>query len=350
MNEAPPEKPLSAAAPVRRKVGLQLGVGLATVLGMLLLFYLLLHNGVRQVAQVLQVAGWGLLWLIPFHIFPLTVDATAWRVILHEHRRATLPFLFWNGAVRDAINSLLPVARVGGEVASIRLLMARGIPGSVAAASMIVEITLALAMQLLFTLLGLIILLYYLRDSAASRVVLVGLLIGVPLLVVFFFMQQRVGMFQLLERGLTALTGRKVLSLAGEPARLDEAVRHLYGQRRALILSSAWQFATMIASAAEVWFALWLLGHPVGPAGAILLESLAQAIQSASFLIPASLGVQEGGFILFGAALGLSPSVALALSLARRVRQVGFGLPALLSWQWVEGRKLHRYVKGRLKD
>jgi hypothetical protein len=34
--------------------------------------------------------------------------------------------------------------------------------------------------------------------------------------------------------------------------------------------------------------------------------------------------------------VGVSPQLALALSLARRVRQIGLGIPALLSWYWVE--------------
>jgi hypothetical protein len=37
---------------------------------------------------------------------------------------------------------------------------------------------------------------------------------------------------------------------------------------------------------------------------------------------------------------GLSPEVALALSLVRRVRQLLVGVPALVAWQYYEGRRI----------
>ncbi|MHB1241467.1 MAG: hypothetical protein ACYC18_13350, partial [Gammaproteobacteria bacterium] len=82
---------------------------------------------------------------------------------------------------------------------------------------------------------------------------------------------------------------------------------------------------------------------------AILLESLAQAVQSASFIVPAGIGIQEGTFVLFGAATGLTAEVSLALSLARRLRQVGFGIPMLLSWQWMESSRLRGYARALYK-
>jgi hypothetical protein len=38
--------------------------------------------------------------------------------------------------------------------------------------------------------------------------------------------------------------------------------------------------------------------------------------------------------------VGLSPQVGIALALAKRLRELVFGLPVLASWQWVEGRRL----------
>jgi len=57
-------------------------------------------------------------------------------------------------------------------------------------------------------------------------------------------------------------------------------------------------------------------------------------------MVPGALGVQEGGFLLFGSLLGLGPEVALALALARRVRDLVVFVPALVTWQLSEGRRL----------
>ena len=314
------------------------------LIGIAILIALVARSGLPEILRDLATAGWALLWVIPARLLSLSLDAAAWKTLLRDKPRATVPWLTWVAAVRDSVNNLLPVARVGGEVAGVRLVMSRGIPGALAAATVIVEISLTLVIQVAFTLLGLALLLYYLRDHEAARVVFVGLLLSLPAVAVFIVLQYRVGLFELLERGLQALTGRSVLSLAGDPGRLDRTVKELYRRPRPILFALLWQCLVMIGTAAELWFALWLLGHPITPMAAIMLESLTQALQSVSFLVPAGIGIQEGGFVLFGAATGLTPEVALALSFARRVRDLGVGLPVLLSWQWVEGRNLGRLL------
>ena len=64
---------------------------------------------------------------------------------------------------------------------------------------------------------------------------------------------------------------------------------------------------------------------PVSWSDALVLESLGQAIRGAAFAIPGSLGVQEGGYLLLAPLAGLPPEAALALSLAKRAREVLLG-------------------------
>ena len=84
--------------------------------------------------------------------------------------------------------------------------------------------------------------------------------------------------------------------------------------------------------------ALRLLTHPVTFDVAVALESLTIAARSVFFIAPAGLGVQEAGLVGFGSLYGLSGEVAIALSLAKRAREVLFGLPALAAWQCLRGR------------
>ncbi|MDQ2694335.1 MAG: TIGR00374 family protein, partial [Pseudomonadota bacterium] len=100
------------------------------------------------------------------------------------------------------------------------------------------------------------------------------------------------------------------------------------------------QLLAWLLGAGEVWLGLYFLGYPVGLLEAVLLESLGQAVRSAAFAVPGALGVQEGGYMLLGGVLGLSPEAGLALSLVRRVRELLLGIPALLAWQAAEGRWL----------
>ena len=80
----------------------------------------------------------------------------------------------------------------------------------------------------------------------------------------------------------------------------------------------------------EVWLALRFLGNPVGWIDALLLESVGQAIRGAAFMIPGSLGAQEGGYLLIAPLVGLPPEAGLALSLAKRARELALGLPGRL--------------------
>jgi uncharacterized membrane protein YbhN (UPF0104 family) len=100
------------------------------------------------------------------------------------------------------------------------------------------------------------------------------------------------------------------------------------------------QFLALLMGAFEVWFALRLFAHPVGIGTALILESMNQAMRHLAFMVPAGLGVQEATLVLFGSALGISSELALAVSMAKRLREVLCGVPALLSWQWLEGRRL----------
>jgi uncharacterized membrane protein YbhN (UPF0104 family) len=96
----------------------------------------------------------------------------------------------------------------------------------------------------------------------------------------------------------------------------------------------------LISASLEIWWALRLFGHPVSAPAAVMLEGLTQAVRHLAFIVPAGLGVQEAALVLFGHTLGVSTELALAVSAVKRMREVLCGLPPLLSWQWLEARKI----------
>jgi predicted RecA/RadA family phage recombinase len=72
-----------------------------------------------------------------------------------------------------------------------------------------------------------------------------------------------------------------------------------------------------------------------------------QAFRHVAFVVPASLGVQETVLVVFGHILGVGPETAIAVSLVKRLREVVYGIPSLVSWQWMEGRRLRAPVQYR---
>jgi len=79
---------------------------------------------------------------------------------------------------------------------------------------------------------------------------------------------------------------------------------------------------------------------PASFVSALILQSTAFTIRAAAFAVPGALGVQEGGYIFVGSLLGIPGDSAFALSLIARLRELSLGIPGLITWQLIEGRRL----------
>ncbi|HEY1609012.1 MAG TPA: lysylphosphatidylglycerol synthase domain-containing protein, partial [Paraburkholderia sp.] len=163
-----------------------------------------------------------------------------------------------------------------------------------------------------------------------------GLAAAVPLLLLFALVQHA-RPFERMARLLNHVTGGKVYGLVGTSARIDQSVKLIWRQSDVVLpYLFVWQPIQCIATAFEIWLALYFLGARVSVVDAFILEVLIQLLSSIAFLVPAGIGVQEGGFVLVGGLIGLDPSTSLALAGARRIRDLVIYLPGLLMWQIAE--------------
>jgi putative membrane protein len=318
---------------------LKIVIRAALILGLGAMILLIAQEGARAILSLLSRAGWVLFLLVPLHALPLLLDVLGWRVLIAG--RSRLCALFFIACIREAVNRLLPLGSVGGELVGIRLLAQQGLDGTMAAASVIVELAVTLATQYLFVVLGVVCLLRLTDAMRLSGGLLVGLCASLLLLALFIALLRNGAIFGRLERVAERLLrlNAPASSVLWQGARLDAAIRELFAAHGRLARTLFWQFAGLVVGCAETWLALRWLGHPVGLAAALALESLTQAARHLFFLVPAGLGVQEAGLIGVGHLLGIGTDVAIALSLAKRMREILFGLPALVAWQWIEGRR-----------
>lgn len=307
------------------------------LIGLALLVALGIHADIVAMARTLRAAGAGLLLLPPWRLLFFLLYALGWRVLLRNPpQRLGLGYLLWATAVREAGDRLLPLPSVGGSLIGIRVLRWRGVSGALAAASIITEILLTLIASWLFTGIGLYLLLAgrALPGSAARTVLLFALAVAIPLIT---FLTLRSGsVFSRLERWLRPW----LAGFAGDAAvRLDQELGVMLRQTGRLAFAQNLQLIALLSGSLEVWLALRLFDHAVGLRDAIILESLTQAARTVAFMVPAGLGVQEAVLVVLGHALGIGPELALAVSMAKRIREVICGVPALLSWQYLEGRR-----------
>ena len=101
--------------------------------------------------------------------------------------------------------------------------------------------------------------------------------------------------------------------------------------------STAWVLGSI-----EIVAVLALVGHPIGWASALVVESLAQAMRIAGFILPGALGVQEGAIIAAAALVGVPPPLALVIALVRRARELAISLLGLAAWAEAERRELRQ--------
>ena len=309
----------------------------ATVLlsvGVLLFIGVLASQGLPAILATLSVAGWGLLLVALFHVLPLVLDAVAIRVLFRAGETA--------GALRDALltrwagesaNSLMPGGQIGGPVLMARHLAQRGMLMPDAAAAITISTTMQTFGQIAFAIFGVVLLgaqtghisEHALRTSSLVASAVLAVQVG------GFYLMQRRGLFSKVTRAASRFSRKRDWAqLVSQAESIDLAVQSTYRRGGAVLASFVLSLIGWVVGTGEVFLILELLGHPVSWVNALLLESLGQAIRGAAFAIPGALGVQEGGYLLLAPLAGLSPETALALSLAKRAREILLGLPGLL--------------------
>lgn len=309
---------------------------LALGLGAAVAIYLYAISDVSKVLSALVLAGWGILAVLAAHV-PSTVAATAgWRAMIPAGAPPVTRLLLFRW-IKEAVNSLLPVAQLGGDVVRTRLLIKAGIEPRTAIAGSVVDVAVGTACLFAYLLLGLGFLLLEPHKglTTASALRAMALAAAVALAAAF---APRLGLIRLVDRIITRVGRRAATAEGQDDAGLHDVIVELYRRRGALWSCTAWHLAAWGLGAVEAFVTLTILHIRPTWAEAFLVDSLGQGFRAAGFLIPGALGVQEGGFIVVFAMFGVPAEQALAFSTIRRLREVALGLPGLVAWAGVESR------------
>jgi putative membrane protein len=274
----------------------------------------------------------------------VSIAGVGWWLLFPDKTRPQLGTCVVVRFIREAANVLLPVAQVGGDVIGAGLLTVYAVPGALAAASVIVDILVQAATQLLFAIVGLIVLIGLGVDATVARIAAIGVGVATVGLAGFYWVQRRGGQ-RFLQGAIGRLTGDRRWRVLGT---IDAVYQHLttiYAARSDLAASIVVHMAGWVAGVAEVLIVFACMGHPISIAEALVIESLVHAVRGAAFAIPGALGAQEGGLVLLCAIFGIPPEQAIALSLVKRAADLVLGVPGLVGWQMLEfGRLMPKYA------
>jgi uncharacterized membrane protein YbhN (UPF0104 family) len=253
----------------------------------------------------------------------------------------------------EAVSLATPTLSVGGDPLKAYLLRDR-LPLVAGVASVIADKTTVVSGQVLFLLLGLVAAHLVVPPPGRVLPVMTGLLVVEVLAVGGFALVQASGALggggRLLGRlgrrfgpRFGMLDGGRLAQGLGD---LDRALAELYRRRKRRLAASAGVHAVAGATGGlEIWLVLSLLGTPPPLGIALIVEAFASGVKFASFMVPASLGALEGGYVVFFEAFGMGATAGLSYVLVRRLREIAWAVVGFLVLG-VRGRAAMRVPTG----
>lgn len=313
-------------------------IGLA--IGLAIFVAVMATHDLARVFGALAGAGWQLAWVLIWRILSIGASAAGWRQLFPQPARPGYLLLVLGRWIAESINHLLPALQVGGDVVRARLAYLSGrhrglaLPGTLAAAVQVIDISCALTAQVVLVTIGFLQLRQ--RHGLTWPPTLFGIAITILPLLLLLVVQRRDML-----RGTAGILGkaglRRFLHAIDETSEtLADCFRRLYARRAALARAAAWHLGAGLLRVGETWSAFWVFGHPISLSDAFLIDVMTGAVRSLAFFIPGALGAQESGILLICSVVGVDPSLALALALAKRARDIILGLPGLASWLLAE--------------
>ncbi len=307
-------------------------------LGLALALYLLTYVGFGAVFSAAVAVGWGgfaILCLCSLALFLLL--GLAWYVLVPPSAGAGVWVFVRARMVRDSAAEVLPFSQLGGLALGVRAAMLQGVSAPLASASTIVDVTTEMLAQIAYFALGVAILGAHLPRTSLVASVMRASLVGLALAAVaggLFLVVQRYGLSVTTRIAAAVARGAGVVTAA-----VGASLDLIYRSPGRVALSVLLHLAGWIGNAIAVWIAFWLIGARIDLASVLAIESLVSAARSAGVLVPNALGVQEAAYTLLVPLFGPGAELGLAVSLLKRARDIAIGLPVLLLWQAVEGRR-----------
>ena len=313
-----------------------------TVLGGLVILATLMWFTLHAEDVELLFHNWGVPAVALLHLVAEGGCGYAWCNVVAPPRPGFWAF-FRARWVRASVASLTPLSGIGGALAAIRLLSLAQLPVDIAVPSLVLDSTIEMATQVIFTSLGFAALFAFVPQLSVLQ--WAGATLSVAVLsVVLFVAAQRFGAFRLVDAGLRRLAARRPMLLPLSEPQMHHTLMAQYRRRGSVVTSAGVHLGCWLIGAGEVWLALYALSMPTPLEKCLVIESLGMAARSAGFFIPGALGIQEVALVLVGGLVGLPAQTAMLLAIVKRLRDVVLGVPGLFIWQWLEGRRFDRLL------
>ncbi len=306
------------------------------IVGLALLGWVVQQTNIAETLELVSQIGWGFLLVLFFYFLAFLFDSLTWQMtVISAPLTPKWLYRFFNMRLAgEAFNNTLPAASMGGEpVKAVLLKNHYGFNYREGVASIILARTINSVALILFLIVGVLLMLdSAVLDDKYNSIAGTGLVV-LTILIFLFFAVQRFKLASLTSTALSKNTWFRWLGGALHHIQdIDEKLVEFYTSHHARAgFAFALAFVNWVLGVVEIYVTMFFLGHPVSMTEAWIIEAVAQLVRAATFVIPASIGAQEGAFMIIGAAVTGSPTVGFAVALVRRAREIiwiGWGMMA----------------------
>ena len=312
----------------------RIGTGVAFFAGVTLAVFLAIRAGVKPTLHAIAAVGWtGLFETCALQLVSVVLCAAAWWAVTDK---TAFRACFLSRWIRDGATTLVGPA-IGEGISARALAVLSGTGGGAAAATTIVDVAVEALSQAVYTLVAFALLFPHLRPGQSLRWDVIVAASLLPVILMFAVTMSRRAL--VVAQKLAEKVARAFGAGPGSGFDLARAVETIYGKRVRVGAALCLHIVAWTTGAAQVWLIGRAIGAPITIWDGLALHGLVCAARSAAFLVPWAAGVQEGGFLLVGSVLHLSPATAIAMSLVLRGRDVVLGAPAILAWYVAEARR-----------
>jgi putative membrane protein len=328
---------------------MRLWIVAAAAVGFAIAVYLIFRVGVGPVMHAVEAVGIGGFAIICAYALGLVVLlACGWYALFPAGSRPRPSNFVIARQVRDSASDVLPFSQLGGIFIGARALTLRGVAAPLAFASAAADVTTELVAQVAFIAIGAGLGIAQLRTAQSTaplaESIPVGLVLMIPAVGLFIMLQRRGS------RLAHSLAARWLPKAVKHASAFSAAINAFYDSPARLALSSTVHLAGWIGSGIGTWITIRLIGGHISLLSAIAIEALLSAARSAFVFVPGALGIQEAAYAGLAPVFGLPIEVGLAASLLKRAREITIGIPVLIAWQAMEGRRAFSRVDERFSE
>ena len=317
-------------------------LGIAAVVVMLLTF----DVSFIELWDHLCHAGYWLIPIIGVWIIVYALNALAWKAIIEGNIQGKMPVSFWRlyrlTITGYALNYATPVGGLGGEPYRI-MELSKDIDKQHATSSVILYAMMHFFAHFWFWFISIFIYLALVMIGDLPINMTIGTTLGIIVVFCLFFFYlfskgYKNGLVKYVLGVVANIPGLKKWTLrfwarhSEAIGNIDKQIAALYGQdTRAFYRSLVLEYFSRVIQSSEVMFMLLLFGIDCGGGWDGLTLTFLHSILIVAFttlfanligFLPMQLGVQEGGFVLSIAALGLSAALGIFVSIICRVREI----------------------------